>query len=51
MVKEVLKMRDFKFQTTKVEEAILNQGHRFMFLPKIHCELNPIEHVWCQVKH
>ena len=36
-------MRDFKFQKTKMEELILTQGHRAMFIPKFHCELNPIE--------
>ena len=51
MVKKVQEMTDFKFQKTKVEETILNQGHRVMFIPKFHCELNPIEHVWCQAKH
>ena len=51
MVKKVQEMRDFKFQKTKVEETILNQGYRVMFLPKFHCELNPIERVWCQAKH
>ena len=51
MVKKVEQMRDFKFQKTKVEEMILNQGHRVMILPKFHCELNPIERVWCHAKH
>lgn len=50
MVKIVEEMRDFKFQRTKVEELILNKGHRVMFIPKFHCELNPIERVWCHAK-
>ena len=50
MVKIVSEMRDFKFQKTRVEELILSKGHRVMFLPKFHCELNPIERVWCQAK-
>ena len=50
MIKIVEDMRDFKFQKTKVEELILNQGHRAMFIPKFHCELNPIERVWCRAK-
>ena len=28
-----------------------NQGHRAMFIHKFHCELNPIERVWCHTKH
>ena len=51
MVEKVEQTRDFKFQKTKVEEMILNQGHMVMFLPKFHCELNPIERVWCHAKH
>ena len=42
-IKIVEDMRDFKFQKTKVEELILNKGHRAMFIPKFHCELNLIE--------
>ena len=50
MVKVLEEMRDFKFQKTKVEELILNKGHRVMFIPKFHCEINPIERVWCHGK-
>lgn len=25
-------------------------GHRVIFLPKFHCELNPIEGLWCYLK-
>ena len=50
MIKIVAEMRDFKFQKTRVEETILNRGHRVMFIPKFHCELNPIERVWCHAK-
>ena len=50
MIKIVEDMRDFKFQKTKVEELILNKGHRAMFIPKFHCELNLIERVWCRAK-
>ena len=41
MTKIVKDMRDFKFLKTKVEELILNKGHRA--IPKFHCELNLIE--------
>ena len=30
----------FKLQKTKGEKLILNYGHRAMFIPKFHCELN-----------
>ena len=32
-------------------EKILNQGHRAMFTPKFHSELNPIEHAWSHEKY
>ena len=47
---DMIKMRDFKFQKMKVEELILNKGRRVLFIPKFHCEINPIEKVWCQAK-
>lgn len=50
MIKILQEMRDFKFQKTKVEELILNKDHRVLFIPKFHCEINPIEKVWCQAK-
>ena len=45
MIKILEEMRDFKFQKTRVEELILSKGHRVMFIPKFHCEINPIERV------
>jgi len=50
MIKVLQEMRDFKFQRIKVEELILSRGHRVIFIPKFHCEINPIEHVWCSAK-
>ena len=52
MIKVLEEMRDFKFQKSRVEELILvnGKGHRVMFIPKFHCEINPIERVWCSAK-
>ena len=50
LIKILEEMRDFKYQKTRVEELILNKGHRVMFVPKFHCEINPIECVWCHAK-
>jgi hypothetical protein len=36
---------DFKNQLLMVETLIKKAGHQCMFLPKFHCELNPIEMV------
>ena len=50
MVKVLDAMHDFKTQKTRVEELVTRHGHRYTFLPKYHCELNPIERVWGQAK-
>ena len=41
---------DFKNETSKVEKILESKGHRCLFLPKYHCELNPIERCWCRAK-
>ena len=41
---------DFKNQKTILEDYIEQRGHICMYYPKFHCELNPIERVWCQSK-
>ena len=41
---------DFKNQKTILEECIEERGHICVYFPKFHCELNPIERVWCQSK-
>ena len=37
-------------KNTKVEKYVTDQGHRCTFIPKYHCELNPIERVWGHAK-
>ena len=32
------------------EHFLNNKGYACVFLPKFHCELNPIERVWAQAK-
>ena len=47
---------DFKAQKRSIEEVIGEHnakhgtGHLVLFLPKFHCELNPIERVWSALK-
>ncbi|KIK82326.1 hypothetical protein PAXRUDRAFT_153951 [Paxillus rubicundulus Ve08.2h10] len=41
---------DFGEQKSLVQETIESLGHMCIFLPKFHCELNPIEFFWGQVK-
>ena len=50
-MRELLKtFPDFKNQKTKLEDYVENRGHVCIYYPKFHCELNPIERVWCQSK-
>lgn len=41
---------DFNDKTTLLEQAITSRGHLCVYLPKFHCELNPIERCWCHAK-
>jgi hypothetical protein len=42
---------DFKNEKPLLQLIIEGAGHTCLFLPKFHCELNPIELVWGQAKH
>ena len=37
---------NFSNELLIVEHYMKEHGHHCMFLPKFHCELNPIERVW-----
>lgn len=41
---------DFLNEKCIVEHFISSKGYKCVFLPKFHCELNPIERVWGQAK-
>ncbi|PWW77376.1 hypothetical protein C7212DRAFT_173969, partial [Tuber magnatum] len=41
---------DFQQQKGKLQEMIELTGHKIIFHPKFHCELNWIEYYWGQVK-
>jgi hypothetical protein len=45
MARTLSQQDDFKNQTSMLEDLITSRGHLCMFLPKFHCELNPIEMV------
>ena len=49
---ECLKMaeEDFRQQKCELQETLEACGQVVLFLPKFHCELNPIEPYWCQAK-
>jgi hypothetical protein len=42
---------DFLAQRSRLEEIIEGAGHRCLFLPKYHPEINPIEYVWGAAKN
>ena len=41
---------DFNNEKCRVNALLSNSGHTCIFIPKFHCELNPIERVWSQSK-
>lgn len=51
MARLLSRQDDFCDQISLLEEFIVSKGHLCIFLPKFHCELNPIEMVcritWC----
>ena len=42
---------DFQNEKPLLQLVIEKAGHKCLFLPKFHCELNPIEMVWGQAKY
>ena len=46
---ELASDQDFK-EKTRIEHFLNGRGHCCIFLPKFHCELNPIERCWAQAK-
>lgn len=45
MTAMLLRQQDFREQKSVLEQTITGAGHLCIFLPKYHCELNPIEMV------
>ncbi|KAI0076804.1 hypothetical protein K474DRAFT_1662518 [Panus rudis PR-1116 ss-1] len=43
MARLLSRQDDFRFQESLLEKVIKSRGHLCIFLPKFHCELNPIE--------
>lgn len=42
---------DFMNQKEWLSEVVIQSGFSIIYLPKFHCELNPIEMVWCKLKN
>ena len=41
---------DFQNPKTLLEDLVESRGHLCYFYPKYHCEMSPIELVWCHAK-
>ncbi len=50
MAKKLKEYNDFKNCKSIICEKIESRGHMCIYIPKFHCELNPIERCWCQAK-
>jgi len=50
MCAELASHLDFREEKTKLEHFLNKLGHVCIFLPKFHCELNPIKRCWAQAK-
>ncbi|KIL54192.1 hypothetical protein M378DRAFT_188729 [Amanita muscaria Koide BX008] len=51
MARLLSKQDDIANQMSSLESLIVGAGHLCLFLPKFHCELNPIEMYWGWVKY
>ena len=50
MHEKLSEFENFSCQMTLLEELVRSQGHVCLYLPKYHCELDPIERNWCHAK-
>ena len=50
MREKLNEFEDFSTQNTLLEKLVHIKGHIYLYLPKYHCEVNPIEWNWCHAK-
>ena len=50
MREELASHQDFLNEKPIVRKLVEEKGHKCVFIPKFHCELNPIERAWCDAK-
>ena len=50
MRNELASHLDFREEQPEITNFLRRKGHACIFLPKFHCELNPIEKCWAQAK-
>ena len=51
MIRVLSLQQDFVDEKPQIQHLLENRGHKCIFLPKFHCELNPIEFVWGYAKY
>lgn len=49
-MKNILSKHPAFLPESNLEIIAKKYGHKIVFLPKFHCELNPIEGIWCYLK-
>jgi transposase len=49
-LRELVKEHPAFITSSKLEQLAANYGIKIRFCPKYHCELNPIEGLWCALK-
>lgn len=49
-MKHILSKHPAFHTESNLEILAKKYGHKIIFLPKFHCELNPIEGLWCYLK-
>jgi transposase len=47
----LVKQHKHKFERHAVDELAVQEGKTVLRLPPYHCELNPIELIWAQIKN
>ncbi len=50
-LRKILVQHPAFIRTSKLELLAKKYGIDILFIPKYHCELNPIEGAWCQMKY
>ena len=50
MRKKLASHPDFHDEQPEIANFLKRKGHACLFLPRFHCELNPIENGWAQAK-
>jgi transposase len=50
-LKDIVDSEISKYDGYKIDDMAKAMGHSVLRLPPYHCELNPVELIWAQIKH